>query len=99
MARPQIEDGFTRIANELLKAMARAEIKVSEFMVMLAIINKTYGWNKTKDRISFGELSQITGIERSNCNKVVKNLLRMKMIGVVTGNHTTASTYWIQKGL
>ena len=45
MASPQLEDGFTRVANELLEALAKLKLCAYETKVLIFIIRKTYGWN------------------------------------------------------
>ena len=52
MANPQIEDGYTPIADELLEAMCRLTLGEAEWKVFNAIIRKTYGYKKKKDQIS-----------------------------------------------
>ena len=49
MASPQIEDGYTKIANELLEAISKVNLSSYEFRVIMAIIRKTYGFNKKSD--------------------------------------------------
>lgn len=47
-----IDDGYTRFANELLEAIASADLTARQLKVMLAYVRKTYGFNKKTDRIS-----------------------------------------------
>lgn len=46
-----IDDGYTRFANELLEAIASADLTARQLKVMLAYVRKTYGFNKKTDRI------------------------------------------------
>lgn len=48
MASPQLENGHTRIANELLEALCRARLSGNEYMCVLWIARKSYGWNARK---------------------------------------------------
>lgn len=85
---PQVEDGFTRIANELLEAVTNAQtcpITLRQMRVVLAVIRKTYGFNKKTDRISDGQLAAETGLSRQNVNKAKKELLAMSVL-VMDGN-------------
>lgn len=97
MASPQIENGYTRIANELLCALTKSNIRGSEFMIVLAVISKTYGYNKSKDEISLNQFSDITKCDRSNCARSIRNLIRMNILGSVKGDTSKTTTYWIQK--
>ena len=48
----------------------------SEFRVMLAIIRKTFGWHKTRDRISLSQIMEITGMSRQGVINGIDGLLR-----------------------
>lgn len=52
MARPKVENGFTRIANELLEAIAQANVSKSELRVLVALVRQSYGWQR-KDAYVF----------------------------------------------
>lgn len=47
-----IDDGYTRIANELLEAVMAADLTARQLKVVLAVIRKTYGFGKKFDRIT-----------------------------------------------
>lgn len=42
----QLEDGFTRVANELLDAVMASGLSETEMCIVLAVWRKTYGFNK-----------------------------------------------------
>lgn len=87
-ARPKTKDGYTRIANELLDALMLAKISHLEQTTMLAIIRKTYGWNRKRDEISNTLLANITGKHRSNISRAITSLECKNMI-VVSGDRNT----------
>jgi len=80
MANPQTENGFTKIANEVLEQLVNTPLLGAEFQVLLFIIRKTYGYNKKQDRISFTQFEKATGISRQTINKTIKNLVTKGMI-------------------
>lgn len=80
MANPQAENGFTKIANEILERLVNTPLLGAEFQVLLFIIRKTYGYNKKQDRISFTQFEKATGISRQTINKTIKNLVAKGMI-------------------
>src|SRR3990167_11373644 len=80
MANPQIENGYTKIANEILEKLVNTPLLGAEFQVLLFIIRKTYGYNKKQDRISFTQFEKGTGISRQTINKTIKNLVAKGMI-------------------
>lgn len=72
-----IDDGYTRFANELLEAIASADLTARQLKVMLAYVRKTYGFNKKTDRIADEQIAQLTGLSRQNVNKAKKELISM----------------------
>jgi phage replication O-like protein O len=80
---PQVEDGYTRIANELFEAVTNAQtcpVTLRQMRVVLAVIRKTYGFNKKADRISDGQLAAETGLSRQNVNKAKRELIAMHVL-------------------
>ncbi|UWH11788.1 replication protein [Escherichia coli] len=75
-----IDDGYTRFANELLEAIASADLTARQLKVMLAYVRKTYGFNKKTDRIADEQISQLTGLSRQNINKAKKELISMNCL-------------------
>lgn len=75
-----IDDGYTRIANELLEAYAGANITKRHFKVLLAVLRKTYGWNKTLDKISDSQIAEITKLPVKRCNEAKLELVRMGLL-------------------
>lgn len=74
------DNGFTRIANELLEAIASADLTARQLKLMMAYIRKTYGFNKKTDRIADEQISQLTGLSRQNVNKAKKELISMNCL-------------------
>ena len=73
-ASPQLENGYTRIANELLEAMCRLHLAGNQWMVLHAIVRKTYGWNKVIDQVSGSQIAEMTGLHRSRIYEALKVL-------------------------
>lgn len=97
MANPQIEDGYTKIANELLNALSSTNLEGSQFMICLAVISKTYGWNKKQDQISITQFQKLTKMSRQRIIKAIDRLVLYSILGSIVGNTTKSSTYWIIK--
>ncbi|HHR6458281.1 TPA: replication protein [Providencia alcalifaciens] len=79
------DDGYTRIANELLESLSCCNLTVRQLRVMLAIIRKTYGFGKKVDRISDSQLADVSGLSRQNVNKAKKELISMNYL-ILDGN-------------
>ncbi|MGY6272418.1 replication protein [Achromobacter denitrificans] len=75
VSAPQVEDGHTRLANELLEAMCRAGFSARQWAVVMAVVRKTYGYGKKADDISLGQLSSMTGIAKPHVSRAVNDLI------------------------
>ena len=71
---PELENGYTRIANELLEAIIQHGFNKRELTIMLAIIRKTYGYHKKTDDIATSQLSNATGITPNHVRETLKLL-------------------------
>ncbi len=80
MASPQIEDGYTRIANEIMEALARIRIPGEARQIVDTIFRKTYGFNKKEDMISLSQFCLATGMKKPACSRAIKTASRMNVI-------------------
>ncbi|VFS16097.1 phage replication protein O, N-terminal domain [Yokenella regensburgei] len=76
----ELDDGYARLSNTLLEAYAGADLTKRQYKVLLAILRKTYGWNKPMDRISDSQLSEIAKLPVKRCNEAKLELVRMGLI-------------------
>jgi len=84
MANPQCEDGYTRIANELLTALCRAKLTLYEWRVLIAVVRLTYGYNRKTDQISIKQIGQLTGIQdTASVSKTLRELHKKDMITLI----------------
>ncbi len=81
MASPQIENGYTRIANEIMEAMIRSGLSGNQFAITLLIIRESYGWQrKATAPMGLKAMARRTGIARSSVQLALKNL---RTLGIV----------------
>lgn len=80
MASPQTENGFTRLADELLDALIRYPFTKRQYKVLLAVIRKTYGFQKREDDITAPQLAAITGLDRANVIRAINELVALNVI-------------------
>lgn len=97
MANPQLENGYTRISNEFLEALARIRIAGEARQMLDVIIRKTYGFGKKEDRISTSQFMEFTTLSRLAIPKARRKLIEMNLITVSQKGHTQILTYSIQK--
>ncbi|HFO0796420.1 TPA: replication protein [Enterobacter roggenkampii] len=75
-----LDNGYARLSNTLIEAYAGADLTKRQFKVLLAILRKTYGWNKPMDRISDSQISEIAKLPVKRCNEAKLELVRMGLI-------------------
>jgi len=80
MASPQLQNGYTKIANEILEALICANFNGTEFAVVVMIIRKTYGFNKKSDKISISQFEKNIGSSRPAICKALKKLVVNKTL-------------------
>jgi phage replication O-like protein O len=97
MVSPQLENGFTQIANEILEHLCEPGINGSEFRVLLLVIRKTYGFKKKSDRISLSQFEKYTRMKRAQAVETIKALLAKKILLVVEGKFSFNKNYseWV----
>lgn len=95
MSSPQLENGYTKISNELIDAWAKIRISGEANQIFIFIIRKTYGWGKKTDRVSLSQIALGTGIEQSNTVRAIKHLMSMNLI--TKEKAIRGSSYSIQK--
>ncbi|EDJ0225085.1 replication protein [Salmonella enterica] len=91
-----LDDGFTRIANELLEAVMHAGLSQHQLLVFMAVMRKTYGFNKKSDWVSNEQLSELTGILPHKCSSAKSALVKRGILtqtGRVIGINKTVSEW------
>ncbi|HBH96356.1 MAG TPA: hypothetical protein DDX89_01000 [Candidatus Omnitrophica bacterium] len=82
LGSPQLEDGYTRIANELLEALLRAPLSASQFRVALWILRDSYGWGGRRwtRATSMASIADETGLHRSSTHWALSELIEMSIV-------------------
>jgi phage replication O-like protein O len=86
MASPQIEDGYTPIANEIAEALCRVNLSAYESRILWFLFRKTYGWEKKTDWIALSQFSKGTGLDRRMVHRTLKHLEARKIIVIHRGD-------------
>ncbi len=95
MKSPQTEDGFTKIANELLEAFSQIDASGSAWRVFMVVLRKTYGFHKKEDRISLTQFEQMSKLTRMSVCRGLNELVELKIITVEKKGYI--NKYSIQK--
>lgn len=80
MASPQTEDGYTRIANELLEHLLLPGITSSEYRVLFFVLRKTYGYGKKKDRIALSQFQKGMLMNRAQVVESIKSAVCKRIL-------------------
>ena len=95
MANPQVENGRTEFANELMDVICRTYFSPAESKIFNAIARKTYGYHKKIDRIAYTQFEEMTELSKWHISPTIQRLKDRNMI-TVTGTGYTRY-YGIQK--
>lgn len=80
MATPQIENGYTKIANEILEALSKTNLNGEAWKVLMVIFRKTYGFNKKVDKIALSQFVLATSLKKPAVCRALKRLINMNII-------------------
>ncbi|EPS1557808.1 replication protein [Proteus mirabilis] len=80
-----LEDGYTRIANDLFEAVMCADLTARQLKIVMAIIRKTYGFGKKLDRITNTQIAEMTGIHHTHVCKAKNEMIAMNIV-ISSGN-------------
>lgn len=75
MADVQVENGFTKIANELFAAVQCFKFTVNQYKIIMVIWRFTYGFGRTKHSFSLGFLEKATYLTRARVSENLKDLI------------------------
>jgi phage replication O-like protein O len=88
MTNVQPENGFTRVANELLEVVAYQKFNGTQSRIILTLWRYTYGFSRKEHDLSLTFISRATGIHKQQVKKEMDKLIENKVILV-----TEESTY------
>ena len=71
---------FVRYPVQVQEALHTTSFTAYESRILHFIIRKTYGWNKSEDRISQRQIEAATGIDRRSVRRCLEQLKSRKII-------------------
>jgi phage replication O-like protein O len=83
MADVQLENGYTRIANELLEAVLKTPFTATHLKIIMVCWRYLYGFNRKQAELSEGFISKEIGISRRHTSAELKALIDAKVLCVV----------------
>lgn len=91
MAKPQLENGYTRIANELLEALAKVRMPDHCRRVLLTVMRMTYGFGKKSDHLALTRVADLTNLPADKVAKAKKWLIKNGFLEVIQSSASRSS--------
>ncbi len=83
MANPQLHNGHTRIANEILNEIMKTNLNGTQFRLVLAIWRFTYGFQRKSHDMSVTYLAELLNTSRSAVDRELTALIDRNIITVI----------------
>lgn len=77
---PQLERGYTRVAQELLEAILLYPFTGGELKLVFAVMRSTYGWGRKEAVLYISELSNMTGLSPRHTKRLLQRLARDRVL-------------------
>lgn len=77
---PQVENGYTRIADEILEKVAKTKLNGTQFRILMIVWRSTYGWQKKEHELSLGYLSKATDIHKQQIKREVDKMIKEEIL-------------------
>ena len=104
MANPRLENGYTRIANEVMEALCSIRISGEARQCLDVIIRKTWGFNKKTDKIALSQFVLLTKMSKPSICRALNKLYSMNIIiikkdngDIIKKDNTKISSYGVNK--
>lgn len=82
MASPQLGDGFTRIANEILDNISYFNFNGSQFRLLIKVWRLTYGFGRKDHEFSVSFMQELTGLSAVTVKKELSFLIKSNVLKV-----------------
>ncbi len=79
----QLENGYTRIANEILEALASTDLNGTQRRIIDVVLRQTYGYQRKDHEISITFIANATNIHKKQIQRELNVLIERKIIDVV----------------
>jgi phage replication O-like protein O len=80
IGNPQLEKGYTRIANELLQVLCFSKFSSAELRIILLLIRQTYGWRRKKAFLTASQISNACLISLRHTKRVISKLIKENVL-------------------
>lgn len=97
MASPQVENGYTRVANEILEQLIKLTLNGTQLRIVLLLWRETYGFSRKECKFSDSYIAARLGIKRQNAHTEFK-ILESAGIIITTVKPTFSSSRTVSFG-
>jgi phage replication O-like protein O len=80
MANPQLENGHTRVANEIIEHIIKEKLNGTQFRILLILWRYTYGFHRKKHRLSLTFIAEAIGGDKRQIQRDLKVLADRRII-------------------
>ena len=80
MANVQTENGFTKIANEILESIAKLPLNGTQFKILLVVWRSTYGFQKKSHDLSLNYLVKACCCSKTSIKAEIKTLIAANIL-------------------
>lgn len=87
----QLENGYSKIANEMLEIIYGTSFNATQLKIILCVIRYTWGFNRKTHNFSISFLSNATGVSRRYISDELKKLIDTKVF-IVIREHTSITS-------
>jgi len=76
----QLENGYTKVANEILEMLAITKLNGTQLRILLIIFRYTYGFHRKEHNLSLAFLSNATSCDKRQVQRELKELEKLNII-------------------
>lgn len=91
MAKPQLRNGYTPIANELLEAIYKTNFTSTELKIIFLVMRCTYGFSRKEYTLSLSYIANGIGVSKRYVSSSVGKLIEDNVLQVVKEHTDTQS--------
>jgi phage replication O-like protein O len=85
MVSPQTEDGYTRIANQIMDNLPRFKLNGTQLRILLVILRQTYGFRRKEHALSITFIAGAMDASKSQVDRELTALIERNIVQVVSG--------------
>ena len=90
----KMKGNFTQVPNNVLEILSLAKLSGTEVCIVLAVCRFTFGWGKEYAQISNGGLGKETGLPRTYCIEILKELRKLNVLTKSNSSSKNRPNYW-----